>query len=257
MDESWTTLLSYRLHDLLMFSADTYFRLFERVNHRAWPAPLLGGVLAVLTPLVLVMCAAATAGAANSAGAGPAALPFVRSVLLLGMALASAMLALLYLHGGFEDIHWLGRWWTLAFACHSALAVAAWLARNAAAGSATAAAPPRWLAGGARRRLAWSLLALSALWPALAPIGQRPWWQAEVLGLAPDPTVLWTMGLVLWLHLKRAWSLALLAVPLAWCGFSGATLWAMAQPQALVLPLAGAAAVVWVVLHPSGRGRMA
>jgi hypothetical protein len=110
------------------------------------------------------------------------------------------------------------------------------------------------LAHGARRRLAWALLALAAAWPALAFIGQRPWSQAEVLGLAPDPTVLWNLGLVLWLQLRRVWSLALLAVPLAWCGFSGATLWAMGQPQALVLPLAGAAAAFWLVLPPRSRG---
>ena len=61
MAESWATLLSYRLHDLLMFSADTYFRLFEIVNRRTWPAPLVGELIAIVVLMVATRQPAALA----------------------------------------------------------------------------------------------------------------------------------------------------------------------------------------------------
>ena len=71
------------------------------------------------------------------------------------------------------------------------------------------------------------MIALSAAWPALTLVCQRPIAQAEVAGLAPDPTVLLTQGLLLVLRLPRRWSSVLLLAPLVWCCFSGATLWAL------------------------------
>jgi hypothetical protein len=43
MSEWWT----YSLSDLLMFSARTYYRLFELYNLAIWPAQLLAGTLGV------------------------------------------------------------------------------------------------------------------------------------------------------------------------------------------------------------------
>ena len=226
MAESWATLLSYRLHDLLMFSADTYFRYFEIVNRRTWPALLVGTWIALM---VLVMAARPTASVA--------AARWTLRVMTVVPAGASATVAWFYFRGGFADIHWLGTAWSLAFLAHALV----WLACFS-----------RWallasLAAGRQRAWRWALLLAAAAWPALAPLSQRPLWQAEVLGLAPDATVLLSLGVLMCVHLPRQCAAALLLVPLAWCVFSGATLWAMQQPQALVLPLAGTVALMSVL----------
>jgi hypothetical protein len=66
----------------------------------------------------------------------------------------------------------------------------------------------------------------------------RPWNQAEVFGMMPDPTALGTLGFALLLSTpRRRW--LLVVIPLLWCAISGATLWTMGAPDALVLPAAG------------------
>ena len=61
--------------------------------------------------------------------------------------------------------------------------------------------------------LAWALL----LHPLLAGLAGRPWTQAEIVGLASDPTAIATLGLLLLLRGPRWPMRALWAVPLAWC----------------------------------------
>lgn len=63
------------------------------------------------------------------------------------------------------------------------------------------------------------------LYPALAGIFGRPARQAEAFGIAPDPTVIATVGLLLLPNSRFRWGL--LPVPLLWCGITAATLWAM------------------------------
>jgi hypothetical protein len=83
----------------------------------------------------------------------------------------------------------------------------------------------------------------------LAPLSGRPWTAAEVFGVAPDPTAIGTLGLLL---LGRGRMLALLfPIPVLWCAASGATLWAMGAPEAWVPPAAAAlaiAAAAWTAI---------
>jgi len=74
-----------------------------------------------------------------------------------------------------------------------------------------------------------------ALYPLFAPVLGRGWRQAEVFGVAPDPTVLATLGLLLVAERPPWWTLV---VPLLWCLVSGAMLWAMGSPEAWILGLA-------------------
>lgn len=214
MAETWATLTSYRVQDLLMFSAETYFRLFEGVNRRWWPVAIVGALL----PLAVLV--------ATLRRQAPRA-----AVALLAPAWASV--ALLYLADGFASIHWLGPWWAAAFLLQALLWLA-WLV----------AARPTYAAHGPMRVAGLLLLGAAAAWPALSLALQRPLRQAEVVGLAPDATVLLALGLLLTLQPARPWALLLLMLPLAWCLFSGATLWALAQPHALVLPLAALTAAM-------------
>ena len=70
--------------------------------------------------------------------------------------------------------------------------------------------------------------------PLIGPIMGRSWRQVELFGMAPDPTVIATLGIVLMSNRSR-W--ALLPIPLAWCAISGATLWTMGSQDALMLPV--------------------
>ena len=54
--------------------------------------------------------------------------------------------------------------------------------------------------------------------------------------MAPDPTVLATLGLLLMAEQPPRWWT--LVVPLAWCLMSGALLWAMGSPEVWILGLA-------------------
>ncbi|HYF40796.1 MAG TPA: DUF6064 family protein, partial [Gemmatimonadales bacterium] len=87
-----------------------------------------------------------------------------------------------------------------------------------------------------------TLLAFSVLaYPIIAPLLGRSWRHAEVFGIAPDPTVIGTAGLVLLAEGRTRWEL--LAVPLIWCTISSLTLLAMGSPDA-VLPAVAAIGVV-------------
>jgi hypothetical protein len=91
--------------------------------------------------------------------------------------------------------------------------------------------------------LAWAVL----VHPWLAVISSRPWAQAEVFGVAPDPTAIGTLGVLLCLTsrdriarvlLGLAWLIAML-----WCAISAATLWTMGSLQGWVPALAAGVAL--------------
>src|SRR5262249_32153552 len=65
-------------------------------------------------------------------------------------------------------------------------------------------------------------------WPLAGRLLGRPWLQAEIFGIAPDPTVVATLGVLIAAD-HTHWEL--LVVPLLWCAISGATLWAMQSPD--------------------------
>jgi hypothetical protein len=62
-------------------------------------------------------------------------------------------------------------------------------------------------------------------YPLLALVQGRPWPQAEVFGLMPDPTALATAALLLASRGLARW--ALLVVPLAWCVVAAVTWWGL------------------------------
>jgi hypothetical protein len=98
-----------------------------------------------------------------------------------------------------------------------------------------------------------ALLVLSLLlYPAFAPLLGRGWRQAEVFGVAPDPTVLATLGVLLLADGPPRWGL--LAGPVLWCVVSGATLLAMGSPEAGVL-LTAALLSVGASRWPGRRSR--
>ncbi len=71
----------------------------------------------------------------------------------------------------------------------------------------------------------------------LGPLFGRSWSQIEVFGVAPDPTAIATLGVLLLASGRVRWELMVL--PLLWCAVSGATLLSMDSPAAGI-PIAAA-----------------
>lgn len=219
MSEWWSEWASYSPSDFLMFSPRIYWRLFELVNEAAWP----------LQPLLL---------AAGLAGVVALARGRHGLALAVGLAAAWALTAVLFVQQRYVPINWAAGFALPAIGLLVLLLpLLGWRARHGP--------PPGRLARRVALALAlWALL----LHPLLAPLAGRPWAQAELAGLAPDPTALFTLALLLALPRaeSRGWRvLASMAwaVLLAWSAFSAFTLATMASAQALV-PLLGATAAV-------------
>ena len=208
MPEWWT----YTLSDFLLFSPRTYYRMIERYNAAVWP----GHIVALGLGLVI-------------------------TGLLRKGRIVSAILVILWSWVGLAFV-W-KRYATINWAANYLV----WL--YAIEGLALA-----WIGViRGRLRFGWrqdaagilgtALLVLSLLlYPALAPLLRLGWRQAEVFGVAPDPTVIATLGLLLLAQGPPHWGL--LAVPVLWCLVSGLTLVAMGSPEALVLLSAALLAVV-------------
>jgi len=205
VSEWWT----YRPADFLMFSPRVYWRLFEALNLSLWPAPLLGVAVALAWLLWFTR---------RGLGAVPRA-----SSAVLG--LCWLLVAWAFLWQRYAPIKWAAEAFAAAFALQG-LGLLAW----------AGVGRPRLGISLLRRRAGLGLLLWALLGHALlAGFSERPWWQAEVFGLAPDPTAIGTLG---WLLLLGA-SPVLWAVPLLWCAITAVTLATMGSVQALV-PLTAA-----------------
>lgn len=197
MSEWWT----YRLSDFLMFSPRTYWRLVELYNLGWWPLHL----------------AALPAGLAALALAVSRKAPALRALALL-LAVAWLWVGWAFHWHSYAAINWAARYAALAFAVQALLLLALGLR-----GAPATPAPP------GMRRLGWALAAAGLLaYPFMAWLAGRPWQQAEIFGMAPEPTALATLGLLLVSPVggQRARLLALCAIPCVSLLWGAATLWA-------------------------------
>ena len=219
MSEWWT----YRPSDFLLFAPRTYYRLAESHNTELWPAQIVVVLAAVL--LVATACR----------GTAPAG----RRV-ALGLAAAWAFVAWRFHWHHYATINWAAIYFGAAFGLQALLLAGAAL-RD---GLRYELRPP------AVRRYTGLALVVVALvaQPLSALMLGRPVAQLETAGLFPDPTALFTLGLLL-VAGRAHWSP--FPVPLLWCMVSATTLWTMSAADA-PLPLLGAllAAAAAVFLRP-------
>ncbi|MDE0389862.1 MAG: DUF6064 family protein [Rhodospirillales bacterium] len=194
--------MSWTLEDLLLFSPQVYWRLFVLENESVWPAQ----------PVVLA------AGLSLALGFILNRQPSGR---WLGPSLGAAWLwtgwhfvALRY-----GTVNWLAP--TLAWGFY---AEAALLAGLGLAGRIVF--PQR----GRGARLGLGLVAAALVWPILAPLGGRPWHEAEVIAIAPDPTAIATLGLLALAERSR-WTALLCVGPVLWLVLSTLTLVTMGAWQ--------------------------
>ncbi|QRM29959.1 DUF6064 family protein [Microvirga sp. VF16] len=203
--------LSYTLSDFLLFSARTYYRLFELYNRAIWPAQLL----ALLLGLILLWRLQRTG-------------PQQGSVVMVILAAGWLWTAWAYLLEYYDTINWAARYLATAFVVEALLLIWTGLVRN----RILFLPYGDWIS---RTGMGLVLFAL-AVQPLIGPLVGRDWWQAEIFGVAPDPTVLATLGVLLTVDKRPPWGLMI--IPLIWCALSGATLWTMGSPDAWVVPMA-------------------
>jgi len=220
MSEWWT----YRPSDFLLFSARTYRRLFELYNAEVWPGHLLVLALGLALWMALLQSRAWAPRAACTL-----------------LAAAWLWVAWAFHWQRFASIDWAATWFAVAFAIEGLLLLTF---------AVFSALEPSVTRRGRTRNVGLALLlfALTAQ-PALGTLLGRPWQQAEVFGLTPDPTVIGTLGVMLLIQPKAmphgpAMVWLLWPIPLLWCAVTGTTLATMHAAEALVAPVAALLAIV-------------
>lgn len=206
MPEWWT----YSLSDFLLFSPRTYYRLIERHNLALWPAHLVTIAIGVLVAALLRRPT-----------------PARDRVVAAVMAVLWAWVGWSFVAVRYATINWAAAYVAWLFAAEAMLLL--WFGVVSGSLRFGWSSKARAAVGGALFGAAVGLYHL------LAPALERRWGQAEAFGIAPDPTALATLGLLLTAEGSPRARTALLLAPLAWCLLSGATLRAMGSPEAWIL----------------------
>ncbi|MDP2329200.1 MAG: DUF6064 family protein [Reyranella sp.] len=220
MSEWWT----YRPEDFLLFSPRVYWRMFELHNAALWPlqVPTLAAGL-----IIVLLVARRPETSARW--------------LALTLAILWIFVGWSFVWNRYATINWAAAYVAPAFIVEGVLLLISGVFLGGLVFNR------RGLAGW----LGFLILAFALVGqPLLAPLQGRGWVSSEVFGIAPDPTAMATLGLLL---LARGRLLPLLLpIPALWCLLSGITLQTMGEPQAwapyATLVLA-AAACIWTIIR--------
>ena len=198
MTEWWT----YRPSDFLMFSPTTWWRLVDSYNRAAWP----GQVLMLAAGLLLLWLALRP-----RANAG--------RIVALVLAVAWLWVGWAFHWQRYASINWAAAYFAAAFGMQAVLLLVAGVRADALD------APDV----NSRMRRAGLAIAVAGvlLYPMIAAATGRPWTQAEVAGLMPEPTALATIGLLLATAQRyRSW---LLVIPVLSLALGWMTAWTLMQ----------------------------
>jgi hypothetical protein len=216
MSEWWT----YAPSDFLLFAPRTYYRLIELHNLDVWPMQLVSLLL------------------------GVAVVVLVRGEGAWRRRTVATILAGCWLWVGwafhiqrYATINWAAPWFGAAFVVEASLLFGVGVLHDRLTFRP---------AGDRLRRVGLGVLVFALVaQPLVGPLVGRDWRQVEIFGVAPDPTVAATLGVLLLAANRSLW--LLMVIPLLWCAVDGAFLWTMGAPDALVMPLAALLALLlWV-----------
>ena len=201
----------YRPGDLVPFSSDAYWRLFMAENVVLWPLPVVAAVAGGMLLFRLTLQSRPVPG-------------FPVMLLLAGVWIWVGWNFVLHRYG---TLNWAGSWLVWLFLLQGAL-----LCIHANRIDLQPAA-------GLRGRLG-AATALFGLWgyPLLAPLNGRSLLLGEAFAIAPDPTVVTTIGV---LALAGRRSLVLLVAPALWLAVSCTTLVVIGEMQGWLTAGAGVA----------------
>jgi hypothetical protein len=224
MAQWWT----YRPEDFLLFSERVYWRLFALHNADVWPAQIAALVLGALIVVLLVRPR-----------------PWSDSAIALLVAVAWLFVAWAFLWQRYRTVNWAAGYIVPFFVLEGLLF--AWF-------------------GGIRDTLAFRfrpdarrsfglaiILYALAIHPWMPLLSGRPLLQAEIFGIAPEPTAIGTLGLLCMVP-RGIVSLALLVVPVLWCTLSWLTLQTMGAWEASI-PIAAILAVLAAQILPDEKAR--
>jgi hypothetical protein len=213
MSEWWT----YRLSDFLSFAPQTYYRLFELYNAAIWP----GQIVALLAGVAIL---------ALLRRAGPQPGRLVAGIL----AVCWLWIAIAFHANRYASINFPAIYFAWGFGVEAALLICVGVVRGRLAFGPS---------GGRSGRVGlWIFLFALLLQPVIGLLLGRSWRQVELFGLAPDPTAVATLGILLRGEGRTRWKPMI--VPVLWCAITGATLWTMRAPDFWIAPAAALLAVV-------------
>lgn len=224
MEEWWT----YRLSDFLLFSPAIYFRQFELYNAAIWP----GQILTMILGLVCLWLLWRPAGGWSERG-----VPAILAACWLWVAWG-------YLYSRYATINWAATYFAGAFLLQAVLLVlvGTFGRKLEFSGVRHPDGKLSWI------RQAGPVLFLFGLivYPLIGSLAGRPWAQAEMFGLTPNPTIAATLGMLLSARRMR-WGL--LVIPALWCLIEGATRLALATPDFWSLPALAMIAAILVAIQ--------
>jgi hypothetical protein len=212
--------LTYQLSDFLLFSEAVYWRLFVLENASLWPLPLV-------TPFVMLVVLAVYLRRPDTGQRAMAA--------FLAVAWASIGWHFVWLR--YAPVNWVMVY--VAPLLLVQVAVLLLIARKI---------PARTAPSAGQRYFGYGLVLTGALvYPVLALLDHRPIASAEVIGIAPDPTAVASLGAAC--LMSSGWQRrVVLVLSFLWLGQSALTLFVLAQPTALapvlVLVITGARLLV-------------
>ena len=197
---------------MLPFTAEILFSSFEQYNCALWPLPIVAPALAL----------AILAPALRPARGGDRAIGTLLALAWLWVGLGYFILHFAALdfsapiYGAFFVLQALLLGWSLVVRGRLSLRFTS------------------DLFGGCSLALG---LAAALAWPLADGLLGQGWASTRVVGLAPGPTAVFTLGMLLLCAGRTPLHLAV--IPLLWTLIAGATAWVLAIPQDLPLPVAG------------------
>ena len=205
MSEWWT----YSLSDFLLFSGRTYYRLIELYNIDIWPVQSVALALGCIIVALLWR---------PREGQGR----FIAAML----ALCWIWVAWAFHWRHFVTINWAAPYFAYVFAVEALLLIVFGVVRDDLA----------FAPGSLWHRIGLTVVLFSVfVQPLIAPLVGRGLLQAEVFGVAPDPTAVATLGTLLAGGRRALWQMGV--IPLMWCILSGAVTWTLGSRDALVIPV--------------------
>ena len=167
MSEWWT----YRAEDFLLFSPRVYWRMFELHNAALWPLH----VLTLAAGLIIIILIAWRPGTSARW------IAFILAMLWI-------LIGWSFLWNRYATINWAAAYVAPAFAVEGVLLLVIGSLRDGLAFDRRG--PAEWIG--------YLILAFAlAGQPLLAPLQARGWASSEVFGIAPDPTAMATLGVLL------------------------------------------------------------
>ena len=208
--------LTYRLSDFLLFSARTYYRMFELYHREIWPAQIVALAAVVMIVVVLVR-------------------PIKHRDKVVAVTLGVAWLwaGVMFHMRRYASINWAATYFGALFVVQAILLLVAPITR-----------PRSDLDVSPGRRAAVAFLAAVVLPAIVGVVTERTWRQVEVFGLTPDATAIATVALLAFAAERRSF---LLVAPLMWCVIGGATLWALDSGEAWLSIIAAIVAVASLI----------